>query len=79
MSVPAFPLFFLKDGRSAVIKDIEGGYGMKKRLSDLGLVKGLQVMAVKNDDTGPMIISIREGRLAVGKGMSLKIMVEEKE
>ncbi len=70
------PLGFLQTGRDAVVSDLAGGRSMRQRLTDIGVVRGTRVKVVKNDMGGPLIISIGEGRLAVGRGMALRIMVE---
>ena len=77
MSGSVLPLGFLQTGRDAVIKDFDGGRGLRQRLTEIGLVRGTRVRVVKNDMGGPLIVSIGEGRLAIGRGMALKIMVEE--
>lgn len=71
------PLGFLQTGCDAVVSDLAGGRSMRQRLTDMGVVRGTKVKVVKNDMGGPLIISIGDGRLAVGRGMALKIMVEE--
>jgi nicotinate-nucleotide--dimethylbenzimidazole phosphoribosyltransferase len=55
---------------------VAGGRSLRQRLTDMGVVRGTRVKVVKNDMGGPLIISIGEGRLAVGRGMALRIMVE---
>jgi ferrous iron transport protein A len=69
------PLGFLQTGRDAVVSDLAGGRSLRQRLTDMGVVRGTRVKVVKNDMGGPLIISIGEGRLAVGRGMALRIMV----
>ncbi|QSQ09440.1 hypothetical protein H0A61_01803 [Koleobacter methoxysyntrophicus] len=77
MDTSVLSLGFLQTGREAVIKDFNGGRNFHQRLLDLGLVRGIKVRVIKNDMTGPLIISIGEGRLAIGRGMALKIIVKE--
>lgn len=77
MSGNVLPLGLLRAGCSAVVRDLHGARGLRQRLVDLGLIHGTKVGVVKNDEGSPLIISIGEGRLAIGRGMALKIMVEE--
>ncbi len=77
MNNNALPLGFLQAGCSAVVRECQGGKSLRQRLIELGLVHGTRVRVVKNDRGGPLIISVGEGRLAIGRGMALKIMVEE--
>lgn len=77
MSSNTLPLGFLRAGCSAVVRDLHGAKDLRRRLTDLGLIHGTKVNVVKNDEGSPLIISIGEGRLAIARGMALKIMVEE--
>ena len=66
--------------RAGLLKEIYGGYGIQKRLSDMGLVRGNRIRVVKNDFGGPVIVSVGnlgEGRIVIGHGMALKIMVQQ--
>ncbi|MEW8959722.1 MAG: ferrous iron transport protein A [Moorella sp. (in: firmicutes)] len=81
MSGGVFPLEFLDTGREAVIKEVTGGISLRRRLTELGLVRGSTIKIIRNDNFGPIIVSLGNGsgggRLAIGRGMANKIMVEE--
>ncbi len=79
MSTGSIPLCFLKVGHEAVIIEVAGGKSMCRRLAHLGITRGTRVKVIKNDSGGPAIISIKAGRLALGRGITLKILVEEKQ
>lgn len=79
MSTGSIPLCFLQAGHEAVIKEMAGGKSMCRRLAGLGVTRGTGVKVIKNDSGGPVIISIKAGRLALGRGITLKILVEEKQ
>ena len=50
-----------------------------KRLSDLGLTPGTQVTVVKSAPfNGPLEVSVRGSRLAIGRGMANRILVDVK-
>jgi len=50
-----------------------------KRLTDLGLTPGTEVTAVKSAPFhGPLEICVRGSRLAIGRGMGSRILVEVK-
>lgn len=56
---------------------IEGGMCLRQRLADLGLTPGTILHRVQADGGGPLIIALKnDSRLALGRGMALKIMVE---
>ncbi len=64
------------EGSVVKIKDIVSGERMKKRLSELGLYEGTEVLVSKNDVCGPVILKVLDSRIAVGRGQAMKIMVE---
>lgn len=76
MAEKVFPLGFLEVSQNAVISDLIGGKRLVQRLVEMGLIKGAQISVLQNDGEGPLIIALGEGRLAIGRGMALKIMVE---
>lgn len=50
-----------------------------KRLTDLGLTPGTKVTVVKSAPfKGPLEISVRGSRLAIGRGMASRIIVDAK-
>lgn len=77
MGGSVLPLGFLQVGRDAVVKDLDSGKSLRQRLSEMGIVRGTRIRIIKNDMGGPLIISVGDGRLAIGRGMALKILVEE--
>ena len=52
-----------------------GGQRLRKRLADLGLNLGMTVRVLQHDSQGPLLLAVRDSRLAIGRGMALKIMV----
>lgn len=77
MDNTCFPLGFLKNGQTAIVRGASGGKNMRQRLIEMGLVAGVKIRIIKNNPGGPLIIALNENRLAIGRGVSLKIMVEE--
>ncbi|MEW6457676.1 MAG: FeoA family protein [Bacillota bacterium] len=71
------PLGFLTPGREAVVRDVVGGKELRRRLGELGFVRGSVVRIVQSQPCGPLIISLGDGRVALGRGAAQKIMVEE--
>lgn len=72
------PLILVSPGKDVILKAISGGRQIKSRLTDMGLVQGLQFRVVQNFGPGPCIISIGNSRIALGHGISEKIFVVEK-
>ncbi len=69
------PLAFLPEGSSATIVGIRGGRRLVRRLTGLGLTPGTQVRALRSG-YGPILIEVRGTRLALGKGVAMKVFVE---
>jgi len=84
---PELPLTALKDGETGIVISInpgqgEGcrrGWGFEKRLMDMGLTPGVEVVVVKSVPFhGPLEVVVRGSRLALGRGMAEKIFVVRK-
>ena len=71
------PLGLLPAGQDATVRDVLGGFGLRRRLTDLGLVRGRLIRVVQNDFAGPIIVSVGDVRLVLGRGMAQKVVVEE--
>lgn len=68
-------LICLKTDKSCVIKEIASCGMARKRLCELGLNKGTPVKVIKND-FGPIILNLYGHKLALGRGLAKKILVE---
>ena len=68
------PLSMVARGLVKVIR-IEGGFGMMDRLKPMGILPGENIEIVRNDTSGPLIISVKGSRLILGRGMAQKIDV----
>ena len=68
----------LRSGEKAVIKRVEGGREARQRLMDMGLTEGTEVAVRKRAPfRGPIEVSVRGSRLAIGYGLASKIAVEK--
>jgi len=88
MSKRKIPLTALKAGETATVVSIDavfgrgGGrrWGFEKRLMDMGLTPGTKVTVVKSAPFhGPIEILVRGSRLALGRGVAERILVEVEE
>ncbi len=59
------------------VERIDGGWGVRQRLSQLGVRVGCHMM-VKRGSTfrGPLLISISDTNVALGRGMASKVWVQ---
>ena len=70
------PLAMVSPGEEVRLVAIRGGQRLRKRLADLGLNVGMTVRVMQRDEYGPLILAVKDSRLALGRGMAHKIMIE---
>ncbi len=70
------PLSMVDMGQEVVLKAINWGPKMKRRLESLGLTPGIKVGVISNDTNGSFILDVRGSRLVLGNSVTQKIMVE---
>ena len=69
------PLSTADAGQQVRLINISGGRHITHRLTEMGLTPGTEFGIVQNAG-GPLLLSVRNSRLAVGKGMAKKLLVE---
>jgi len=69
-----FPLVMAAIGEQVRLESIKGGEKMLHRLTALGLTPGVELSVVQNAG-GPLLLSVRGSRIALGRGMAQKMMV----
>ena len=70
------PLAFVPESEEVVVVEVFGGRGLTRRLYDLGLTPGTRVKVLKSCSPGPILLDIRGSRIALGRGVTMKIMVD---
>ena len=70
----AVPLCEAEEGEKLVICGHLGGDDLQRRLTEMGLNSGAEIEVLGRND-GPVIVACRGCRLALGRGMSEKILV----
>ena len=65
----------LYKGDSGRVNEIMAGRGATKRLYEMGFNTGALVKIVKND-SGPVIVSLNGNKVALGRGLAGKILLE---
>ncbi len=71
----ARPLSQVAEGEVVSIVSINSGRGLRNRLTAMGLMPKIQIQVVHNGRFGPFVISIKNSRMAIGRGVADKIMV----
>lgn len=72
------PLSKLDVGEVGVVRELRGGRGVVGRLAVLGFTPDVEVMMVQNFGRGPLIVTVRDTRIALGRGEAGKIRVVKK-
>ena len=70
-----FPLSRLQRGAKARIVTINAGRGLVQRLMQMGLIPGAIIEVIENS-RGPILLQVESIRIAIGRGMADKILVE---
>ncbi|MBK8046742.1 MAG: ferrous iron transport protein A [Anaerolineales bacterium] len=68
------PLTLVGSGRSVTLIKISAGRKLVHRLSELGLTPGVRFEIIQ-DHGGPLVLAVRNSRLALGRGMASQILV----
>ena len=67
----------LQNGQTAVITDIKGGQGVRRRLNHLGLHAKERIQILRNGYFGgPVLLKINGVEIGISRGMAEKIEVE---
>ncbi len=65
----------LASGEVGVVQSLAGGRGFVTRLAALGFVPGGEVTMVQNLGRGPIIVLVRDTRIALGRGEARKVQI----
>ena len=72
------PLTKLKVGETGVVRRLDGGRGLIGRLAVLGFTPDAEVTMLQNFGRGPLIVTVRDTRIALGRGEAGKVRVVKK-
>ena len=62
-------------GSWVVVRSVDAGWGATRRLEAMGLLPGTAAQVVSNAGQGPLILSVRDCRLALGRALACRITV----
>ncbi len=75
MSEPqTFSLAMTAVGETVRLVHIDTGKKLKHRLTELGLTAGVEITVVQHNG-GPLLVAVRDSRVAIGQGMAHKMRV----
>ena len=69
------PLCMLKPNHTGIIHSLVAGQALTSRLATLGFTPGAELVMVQNYGWGPVIVQVRDARIALGRGEARKIQV----
>lgn len=69
------PLTMVREGEPTVIRKVGGKEEIRQFLEELGFVIGATVTVI-SEMSGNVIVNIKDSRVAIGKDMANKIMVQ---
>lgn len=69
------PLDDLKSGERATISALKAGRNINARLSTLGFTPGVSIYMTHNYGHGPIVVNVRDTRIALGRGEARTILV----
>ncbi len=69
------PLSSVPAGSRVRLIKIQGGRWGCHRLTELGLTPGVELEVMQQNRHGPMLVVVRDTRLALGRGMADRVLV----
>ena len=70
------PLSDLNTRKAAIVRHVDGGPGFQRRLASLGIRVGKTVRKITSEPLrGPIIVEVDGARVAIGRGMAMKVLV----
>ncbi|MFH1942750.1 MAG: FeoA domain-containing protein [bacterium] len=69
----------VKTAMSVEVVEIEGGWGVRQRLNQMGIHAGDRILVKRSGIMGgPILIQVQGMEVALGRGMARKVLVVEK-
>lgn len=69
------PLSKVRNGETVKLVRIDAGRGLNNRLASMGLVSNVEITVVNGGHPGPFVISVKNCKMMLGRGVARKIMV----
>ena len=65
----------VKAGETVTVIALGAGWGLQRRLADMGLTPGVRIKVISSGRPGQVVIEVRGSRMALGHGVAAKILV----
>ena len=72
------PLSMASADKTLEIVGFRGGFGMQRRLADLGMNIGMEISVVSTHRRGPLVVLMKGSRFAIGRGIAHHVLVKPK-
>ncbi len=69
------PLSMVRVGETVKLVKVNAGRGLNSRLAAMGLVANTELTVLSNSHPGPFVVTVKESKVMLGRGMAHKIMV----
>ena len=69
------PLAMASEGDRLWVVRIKGGHRMQRRLTDVGIIQGSELVIISRTDSGSVIVALQGCRIGLGAGMAHRITV----
>ena len=69
-------LSMVDQGKEVTLAHIDGRRGMRSKLYSMGLVPGAAFTVLSRNGGGPAMLRVKDARLAIGRGIAQKIILE---
>ena len=66
----------IQEGQTVNVRSIDAGFGMNSRLTAMGILPGIEITVKKNSGRGPIVVQVKDSKIALGRGMAHKIEVQ---
>ena len=67
----------MKPGQKAKVVEVQGGWGLRQKLSELGIFPDQVVtLASASAWRGPVLVQVYSNEVALGRGVAKKVLVE---
>ena len=74
------PLDLVEENQRVRVLEIQGGWGVRRRLGQLGIHPGDVITVVRYGAfQGPILIQVHGSQVALGRGIASRILVKESE
>ncbi len=74
-SNPTLPLTQVPVGKMVRLIEIKGGREITHRLVEMGFNQGVE-LKILQDAGGPLLLAIRDSRIALGRSMAFRVLVQ---